>query len=85
MNYIISSAVGLKICAITSGIKKYKSIIKKKKKKHKRIVLLAKTKSNTMEVLVSIALIDSDEIVIVGGVLKEYNNMKEANKNPNNR
>ena len=30
---IISSAVGLKICAITAGIKKYKSIIKKKKKK----------------------------------------------------
>ena len=29
---IMSSAVGLKICAITAGIKKYKSIIKKKKK-----------------------------------------------------
>ena len=27
---ITSSAIGLKICAITSGIKKYKSIIKKK-------------------------------------------------------
>ena len=30
---ITSSAVGLKICAITAGIKKYKSIIKKNKKK----------------------------------------------------
>ena len=29
---ITSSAIGLKICAITSGIKKYKSIIKKNKK-----------------------------------------------------
>ena len=29
---ITSSAIGLKICAITAGIKKYKSIIKKKKK-----------------------------------------------------
>ena len=28
---IMSSPVGLKICVITSGIKKYKSIIKKKK------------------------------------------------------
>ena len=28
-----NSAIGLKICAITAGIKKYKSIIKKKKKK----------------------------------------------------
>ena len=31
---ITSSAVELKICAITAGIKKYKPIIKKKKKKH---------------------------------------------------
>ena len=30
---ITSSAVGIKICAITAGIKTYKSIIKKKKKK----------------------------------------------------
>ena len=30
---ITSSAIGLKICAVTPGIKKYKSIIKKKKKK----------------------------------------------------
>ena len=30
---IASSAVGLKICAITAAIKKYNSIIKKKKKK----------------------------------------------------
>ena len=29
---ITSSAIGLKICAITAGIKKYESIIKKKKK-----------------------------------------------------
>ena len=28
---IMSSAIGLKICAITAGIKKYKSIIKKKR------------------------------------------------------
>ena len=30
---ITSSAVGINICAITAGIKRYKSIIKKKKKK----------------------------------------------------
>ena len=39
---ITSSAIGLKICVITAGIKKYKSIKKKKKKKHEKIVLLAK-------------------------------------------
>ena len=30
---IASSAIGLKICAITTGIREYNSIIKKKKKK----------------------------------------------------
>ena len=30
---ITSSAIGVKICAIAAGIKKYKSIIKRKKKK----------------------------------------------------
>ena len=37
---ITSSAIGLKICVITAGVKKYKSIIKKNKKKHDRIVML---------------------------------------------
>ena len=43
---IASSAIGLKIYAITAGIKTYKSIIKKKKKKHNQTVLLAKSKLN---------------------------------------
>ena len=50
---ITSSAVGIGICAITAGIEKYKSIIKKKKKKHDKIVLLGKDKFNTIEVLIS--------------------------------
>ena len=39
---ITSFALGVKICAISAGIKKYRSIIKKKKKKHDKIVLLRK-------------------------------------------
>ena len=39
---IASSAIRLKICSITALIKRYKSMIKKKKKKHDKIVLLAK-------------------------------------------
>ena len=39
---ITSSAIGVNICVITAGIKKYKSIIKNKCKKHDNIVLLAK-------------------------------------------
>ena len=46
---ITSSAIGLKICAISAAIKKYKSIIKKKKKKQDKIVLVAKSKLNSIE------------------------------------
>ena len=35
---ITSFAAGLTVCAIAAGIKKYKSIIKKKGKKHDKIV-----------------------------------------------
>ena len=55
---ITSFALGIKNCAITAGIKEYKSIIKKKKKKHNKIVLLGKDKLNTIEVLISKDLID---------------------------
>ena len=77
---ITSSALGLTICVITAGIKKYKSVIKKKKKKHDKIALLAKSKLNSIEVLTSEALIDSvnshDEFVLMNDVLKEYNKTK---------
>ena len=54
---ITISAIGLNICAIIAGIKKYKSIIKKKKKKHDKLVLSAKT---NIKVLIFKALIDSN-------------------------
>ena len=47
-----------KICAIIAGIKKYKSIIKKKRKMHEKNVMLGEEKLNTIEVLISKALID---------------------------
>ena len=56
---ITSSAVRITICTTIAGIKKYISIIKKKKKKHDKIVLLGKDKLNTIEVLISKVLIDS--------------------------
>ena len=75
---IASSVIGLKICAITAGIKKYKSIIKKMKK------ALAKSKLIRIEVLISKVLIDPnmnhDEFVLIKIVLKEYDEMKELIK-----
>ena len=82
---IVSSAVGIKLCVITAGIKKYKSIIKKKKK-HDKILVLRKDKLNTIDVLISKALIDSyishDEFVSVNNVLREYYEMEKEIKNP---
>ena len=56
---ISSFVIGLIICAITVGVKKYKSIIQKKKKKHDEIVMLAKPISNSMELKISKDLTDS--------------------------
>ena len=72
---ITNSTIGLKICAKTAGVKKYKSIIKKKKK-HDKMESLAKTKLNSIEVLISKTLTDSnishDKFGLVNNVLKEY-------------
>ena len=77
---ITSSAIRLKICAITTGIKKFKSIIKEKKK-HDETVFLEKSKLNSTEVLISkvsiVSVISHDEFVLINNVLKEYNKMKD--------
>ena len=62
---ITSYAMRLKMWGITAGVKKYKSIIKKKKKKHDKIVLLAKSKLNSIEILVSKALMDHLLVIIM--------------------
>ena len=73
---ITSFAIGLKTFAITAQINKYMSIIKKKKNKHDKIVLLAKSKLNSIKVLTSKALIDwnisHDEFVLINNVQREY-------------
>ena len=74
---ITSSSIGLKISAVTAGIKKYKLIIKKKKKKHDKL--------NSIEVLISNALTNSnishDEFVLINNELKEHDDMKDEINN----
>ena len=69
---IKSSAMGLKICAITTGIKNCKLIFKKKKKEHVKTVLLVKSKWNSIEFWISKTFIDAiishDEFVILNNV-----------------
>ena len=78
-----SSLIELTICVITAGIKKYKSIIKKKNNNDK-IALLAKSKLNKIDILISKTLIDSnishDEFVLISNMLKEFYDMKEEIK-----
>ena len=80
-----SSAIGLKICAITAGNENHKSIIEKKKKRHDKMILLAQSKLNSIEVLISKTLIDSvishDEFILINNALKKYNKIKEEPKN----
>ena len=56
---------------------------------HANIVLLAKSKLNRIEVLISKAFIDSvsshDEFVLKNKVKKEYDDMKEKIKNYNDK
>ena len=71
-NVVTISSVGIIIFAIIAGIKKYKTMTKKKKKKHDKIKLLGKDELNTIKVLISKVLIDSyishDEFVSVNNV-----------------
>ena len=82
---ITSSAIRLKICVITVGIKRYKSIIKIKKNKHEIILFLAKYKLNIIGLPISKALTDSntsqDKFVLINNVLKEFCDMNEEIKN----
>ena len=72
-----------------SNCRNYKSIIKKKRKKHDKIVLLAKSKLNSAEIIICKTLIDSnishDEFVLINNVLKQFYDMKEETKNSNGK
>ena len=63
----------------------YKSIINNKPKTHDKIVLLAKTKLNTIKIFISKTLTNSyishDKLVSLNNALKKYDDMKEETKN----
>ena len=74
---IASSKIGLKICVMTPGIK---SIINRKRKMHDKIELLTKSNLNSMELLMSKAVIDSnishEKFVLINDVLDKFCDMK---------
>ena len=76
-----SSAIESKICAVVARTKRFKSIINKEKKKRDKTILLPKSKLNSIQVLISKALIDAnishDEFVSINNVLKEYDKINQ--------
>ena len=76
----MSSTIGLNISTTIAKIKKYKSIIKKKKKKHDEIALLSKTNLDCIKGSISSSLTESyieHNYFLLIDVLREYDNMKE--------
>ena len=69
------------ICKITGEIKNFKSVIKKNKNEHDKVVSLPKTKLNSVEVLTSKASFNAnnshDEFVSINNEYDEMN--KESN------
>ena len=78
---IVSASFTLMFSLTTGIVKKLLSITRKKKKKHDKILMLAKSKLNSIETLVSQALIDleisHEEFVTVLKERDKFEKMKE--------
>ena len=78
---IASTSFTLVFSLATEIIKKVLQISRNKKKKHTEIIVLAKTKSNSIGTLISQALIDSeichDEFKTIVNEKEKYEKMKE--------
>ena len=78
------------IFSLTTGkLKKLLSITRNKKKKHYKILMLAKDKLNSIETLISLALIDleisQEEFVAIFKEKDKYEKMKENVRSENER
>ena len=86
----IASASFTLIFSLTTGIvKKLLNITRKKKKKHDKILMLAKSKLNSIETLVSQALIDMEisheEFVTILKEKDKYKKMKDNLRSQNEK
>ena len=84
----IASAILTLIFSLTTGIvKKLLNITRNKKKKHDKIIMLAKSKLNSIETLIYQALIDMDisheEFVTILNEKDKYEEMKDNLGNEN--
>ena len=82
---VISASVILVFSLITGVIKKLLKQTRKKKNKHSKIIMLAKSKLNSIETLMSQALIDievsHEEFITIVDEKEKYDQMKESIRN----
>ena len=86
----IASASFTLIFSLTTGIvKKLLNITRNKKKKHDKILMLAKSKLNSIETLISQALIDMEisheEFIAIFKEKDKYKKMKENSRSENEK
>ena len=82
---IASASFTLSFSLAAGIIKKMLKVTRKKKNKHNKIVMLAKSKLNSIETLMSEALIDLDisheELITIFNEKEKYGQMKESIRN----
>ena len=86
----IASAIFTLIFTLATGIlKKLLNITRNKKKKHDEILMLAKTKLNSIETLISQALIDMvishEEFITILNEKDKYEKMKDNSRSENEK
>ena len=86
----IASASLTLLFSLTTGIvKKLSNITRKKKKKHDKVLMLAKSKLNSIKTLISQALIDMDishkEFITILNEKEKYDNMKDNLRSENEK
>ena len=85
----IASATFTLIFSLTTGIEKLLNITRKKKNKHAKILMLAKIKLNSIEILISQTLIDKEisheELITILKERDKYEKMKDNLRSENEK
>ena len=85
----MSASCSLTFSVTTGFVKKFLKTIRNKKKKHNKIVMLARTKWNSIESKISEALVNNEisheDFMTVLNEEKKYRELKESNRMMNSQ
>ena len=85
----MSASYSLTFSVTTGFVKKFLKTIRNKKKKHNKIVMLARTKWNSIESKISEALVNNEisheDFMTVLNEEKKYRELKESNRMMNSQ